>query len=529
MKYFILLAAVALFGAVTYTADTNLSNTTGLSCTSANGHSIATDSRGRVHLLWTEMSLFRQNRIRYARQPLNNNTPLFQTSAVAADTAYYYRRSLDDGATWQSAVRLISAAQAGTDPAIATDRQDAVHVVWEDARDGGNTEIYYKRSTDGGATWDADTRLTTTDPNSEFPAIAAANGITDLSWTEDMDTLFELQYQRSTDTGATWSAAQKLTDAKTIPIQGNNLLPFPVLAATGNTVHLAWHSATDDTTGEIYYLRSTDGGTTWSTIQRITHDPEGSIFPSIAASSNQVGLVWNESNYDTLNPKSLICFKHSLDGGATWTVKKIISDTTRLAFFLFDPPQIAVSNQQIAVVWGAVDAISDSMAQICLVTSADGGTTWSTEIDLAPDNVHASYPSIAFDDSSNLHIAWSDDRSGMLSNFEVYYTKQKVAGVAEKPPEIQIQVFDLASDPNPFRGFTKISYTIPNHSLVNVRIFDASGRLIRMLAQGYEPAGFHTIAWDGRDELGRRSETGVYLVQLLTGTRAATAKIILMK
>ncbi len=34
-----------------------------------------------------------------------------------------------------------------------------VHVVWSDERDG-NYEIYYKRSTDGGVSWGADTRLT---------------------------------------------------------------------------------------------------------------------------------------------------------------------------------------------------------------------------------------------------------------------------------------------------------------------------------------------------------------------------------
>ncbi len=42
-----------------------------------------------------------------------------------------------------------------------------VHVVWYDNRDGNN-EIYYKRSTDAGVSWGADTRLTNNTAESEI-------------------------------------------------------------------------------------------------------------------------------------------------------------------------------------------------------------------------------------------------------------------------------------------------------------------------------------------------------------------------
>jgi hypothetical protein len=64
---------------------------------------------------------------------------------------------------WQSDVRLTNAPDTsrtsfGSDWCIATSG-NYVHIVWIDKRDG-NTEIYYKCSTDGGINWQADVRLT---------------------------------------------------------------------------------------------------------------------------------------------------------------------------------------------------------------------------------------------------------------------------------------------------------------------------------------------------------------------------------
>ncbi|MBE0433153.1 hypothetical protein IBX73_06775 [candidate division WOR-3 bacterium] len=56
-----------------------------------------------------------------------------------------------------------------------------VHVVWHDNRDG-NTEIYYKRSTDNGTTWEIDTRLTMDASWSERPSVAVCDSIVHVAW-----------------------------------------------------------------------------------------------------------------------------------------------------------------------------------------------------------------------------------------------------------------------------------------------------------------------------------------------------------
>ena len=54
---------------------------------------------------------------------------------------------------------------------IGVDSMGWVHLVWRDHRDG-NDEVYYKRSTDWGTTWEADVRLTKHPSYSRLPALA---------------------------------------------------------------------------------------------------------------------------------------------------------------------------------------------------------------------------------------------------------------------------------------------------------------------------------------------------------------------
>ena len=58
-------------------------------------------------------------------------------------------------AQWQPDVRLtndagLSATTAYSNARCIASSGDTVHVVWSDNRLGGNYEIFYKRSTDGG-------------------------------------------------------------------------------------------------------------------------------------------------------------------------------------------------------------------------------------------------------------------------------------------------------------------------------------------------------------------------------------------
>jgi len=74
-----------------------------------------------------------------------------------------------------------------------------------------------------------------------------------------------------------------------------------------------------------------------------------------------------------------------------------------------------------------------------------------------------------------------------------------------------------------------ISYSLPRTAPISIKIYDASGRLVRTLVWGTEEAGEYTISWDGSDDRGRALSSGVYFARLEAGTEQRLAKIVLLR
>jgi hypothetical protein len=87
----------------------------------------------------------------------------------------------------------------------------------------------------------------------------------------------------------------------------------------------------------------------------------------------------------------------------------------------------------------------------------------------------------------------------------------------------------LPSTPNPFRLDTAIHYTLPAAVDVHLAVYDAAGRLVRVLESARRPAGSHRVVWDGRSGDGRRVAGGVYFYRLRAGGEALTRRAILTR
>ncbi len=59
-----------------------------------------------------------------------------------------------------------------------------------------------------------------------------------------------------------------------------------------------------------------------------------------------------------------------------------------------------------------------------------------------------------------------------------------------------------ASHPNPSRAATRVAYSLPRESAVRVTVRDVAGRKVRTLLDGMQPAGDHTVSWDGATQAG---------------------------
>ena len=119
-----------------------------------------------------------------------------------------------------------------------------------DNRDGDN-EIYFKRSTDGGVNWGAETRLTNNTGSSEYPSVAVSGSIIHVVWNDNRDGDFEIYYNRSTYGGVSWEAETRLTNASELSVN-------PSITVSGSFVHVVWKDLRDGN-WEIYYKRDLTG------------------------------------------------------------------------------------------------------------------------------------------------------------------------------------------------------------------------------------------------------------------------------
>lgn len=92
----------------------------------------------------------------------------------------------------------------------------------------------------------------------------------------------------------------------------------------------------------------------------------------------------------------------------------------------------------------------------------------------------------------------------------------------------------LSNYPNPFNPETWIPYHLSHDGDVQISIYDAQGRLVRVLPLGYQSAGSYTSRsragyWDGRNALGERVASGVYFYTFTVGEFTATRKMLIRK
>lgn len=82
--------------------------------------------------------------------------------------------------------------------------------------------------------------------------------------------------------------------------------------------------------------------------------------------------------------------------------------------------------------------------------------------------------------------------------------------------------------PNPTSGGTSVRFVLGAAGPSSVRVYDMAGRLVRTLLREDLAAGGHEVAWDGRNEHGRRVGAGVYLLRINGTSDAAVARVVLL-
>ena len=85
------------------------------------------------------------------------------------------------------------------------------------------------------------------------------------------------------------------------------------------------------------------------------------------------------------------------------------------------------------------------------------------------------------------------------------------------------------SFPNPFNPTTTIRFSLAESGHAALRVYDVSGRLVRILIDEVLPRGNHEMRWDGRNERGEGMASGVYFYRIVVPGFANKQKMVLLK
>ena len=83
--------------------------------------------------------------------------------------------------------------------------------------------------------------------------------------------------------------------------------------------------------------------------------------------------------------------------------------------------------------------------------------------------------------------------------------------------------------PNPFNPTTTISFSTIEAGYVSINIYNMRGQLVKTLVNGVLENDYHEIVWDGRDNSGKNTSSGVYFYKMRAQNYNSTKKMILMK
>jgi hypothetical protein len=84
--------------------------------------------------------------------------------------------------------------------------------------------------------------------------------------------------------------------------------------------------------------------------------------------------------------------------------------------------------------------------------------------------------------------------------------------------------------PNPFNPRTSLCYELFEPCRVQLRVYDVSGRLVRILRNSvHEIEGIHEVVWLGLDDAGRSVASGTYFYRLTAGGYTETKRMVLLK
>ena len=83
--------------------------------------------------------------------------------------------------------------------------------------------------------------------------------------------------------------------------------------------------------------------------------------------------------------------------------------------------------------------------------------------------------------------------------------------------------------PNPFKKLVQINYKLEQNCLVDIRIYNSTGQLMRIITREIQTIGEHQVTWDGYSDNGIKINSGFYICSITKGNSSINKKILFIK
>ena len=341
----------------------------------------------------------------------------------------YTARSVDIGASFGANLRINPGQNTDSFNIEAAVTGNTVHIVYGTFTTSRKRRIFHSVSTNGGASWSSPQQVSSFDDSAaiydgfvETGAVVAVSGATvHVAWRDNRAGGLDIYYTRSTNAGATWEAERRL-DLGTVA--GSSSSFDPVIAAEGSNVYVVW---VDDRSGDsfdIYMNRSTTNGASWlGAAMNLDDDPlphDGSEPAVVATGPGEVTVAW----VDLRSGFADIVARHSDSAGMSFDSVLRLDTSTAPGTSASLDLSLAADDEFVVAAWaddraGAYD--------IYLNYSLDGGARWQNDDQRLDSGGAGAFDSVSpyvAADGGRADIVWVDSRSG--ANAQIRYSSLEV-------------------------------------------------------------------------------------------------------
>ena len=350
-----------------------------------------------------------------------NNVYVVWRDNSSGNDDIYFSSSVDNGTTFNGIENLSNNDGRSDKPQIAAVGVN-VYVVWRD-NSSGKDQIYFKRSSDTGNSFNTTENLSNTNGSSTDPQITATGNNAYIVWSDTTTGNGDIYFKSITDNGTSFSFPKNLSTN----LDGQAL--FPQVEAIGNNVYVVWQDETPDK-GRIRFRASNDNGNDFSITRVLSQENEvNANSPQLSVSESAIYVVWEDNSRSGNNSSKNfdLLFRVGIDGGSTFTNTKILTKNPGGSF----DPHTAASGENMYAVWEdntAGDETSLNWEVRFRGVLYNGENTTDTKILSENIGEVADFPQIAASES-NLYVVWNDlfirTYPGM---FEIFFTFSKDEG-----------------------------------------------------------------------------------------------------